>query len=343
MRLVGIVILLLSSVLFSIGQERHVLFSSGDEGAKCYRIPALITAKNGDLIAAIDQRVPSCSDLKWNDNINIAIRRSTDNGKTWLPLEVLIDYPDSESASDPSLILDKETGEIFLFFNYMNLTTEKDIYYFRLISSKDNGKSWSEPFDITHDLSIDEDRNDFKFITSGRGIQTSDGILLHTIVNLEKGLFVFKSDDHGRSWHTLPTAIEPGDESKIVQLPDGSWLINSRVNGTGYRTVHISYDEGITWESRTDSTLIDPGCNASLIRAGEMLLFSNLGSNDTRENLQIRISEDSGRTWSLLKSIYPGSAAYSSITLLESGSLGILYEREDYGEIMFETISLSDN
>jgi sialidase-1 len=64
----------------------------------CYRIPAIIVAKNGDLIAAIDERGPSCADLKANGNINIVMRKSKDNGKTWSDIRTLADYPLGKSA-----------------------------------------------------------------------------------------------------------------------------------------------------------------------------------------------------------------------------------------------------
>ena len=122
----------------------------------CYRIPSLVTAPNGDLIAAIDERVPSCGDLKWNRDINIVIRRSSDNGNNWTEIETIIDYPDGRSASDPSMIVDRMTGKVFLFYNYMDLDHEKDVYYLHVMTSTDNGKSWSEPIDITGQISKTE-------------------------------------------------------------------------------------------------------------------------------------------------------------------------------------------
>ena len=73
----------------------------------CFRIPSIVTAPNGDLIAAIDERVPSCGDLKWSKDINIVVRRSADNGKTWSEIEKAADFPFGQSASDPSMIVDK--------------------------------------------------------------------------------------------------------------------------------------------------------------------------------------------------------------------------------------------
>ncbi|MFK7931990.1 MAG: exo-alpha-sialidase, partial [Saprospiraceae bacterium] len=243
------------------------LFSTTEnDKVSCYRIPVLLKTQNGNLIAAIDERNTSCADLRANKDINIVIRRSEDNGQSWLPIQIVVDYPFGESASDPSLILDTSTGKIFMFFNYMDVEKSPNQYFLQYISSTDNGKTWSTPVDITNQISKPEWANDFKFITSGRGIQTKSGKLLHTLVNLERGLHVFGSDDQGQSWYLIDTPITPGDESKIVELADGSWMINSRVNKSGLRYVHTSDNEGKTWVSKPDSTLIDPSCNASLIR-----------------------------------------------------------------------------
>ncbi len=322
--------------------------SNAKPGVACYRIPAIVTAPNGDVVVAIDERVPSCGDLKWNDDINIVMRRSTDNGESWTDIETIVDYPVGHSASDPSMIVDRVTGTIFLFFNYMDVENEKDVYYFRVTQSRDNGKTWSEPVDITSQISKPEWHNDFKFITSGRGIQTRSGKLLHTLVNLENGLHLFGSDDHGESWQLFSKSIVPGDESKMVELADGSWMINSRVNGAVTRYVHASTDQGATWHSAADSALIDPGCNASIIRYTSTddgadknrLLFANAKSTDDRVNMTLRISYDEGKTWTAGKTIYQGGSAYSSLTVLSNGDIGLFFEKDNYQENTFVRISL---
>lgn len=314
----------------------------------CYRIPAIITAPNGDLIAAIDERVPSCGDLKWSKDINIVIRRSTDNGDTWSEIETVVDYPLGQSASDPSMLVDNVTGAIFMFFNYMDLDHEKDVYYLKVIKSTDNGRTWSLPRDISSQITKAEWHNHFKFITSGRGIQTKDGKLLHTLVNLQKGLHLFASDDHGETWYLIDTPITPADESKIIELTDGTWMINSRVQDKGFRYIHTSVDEGKTWLSTPDSTLIDPGCNASIIRytsvdAGDdknRLLFANAKMKDDRMNMTIRVSYDEGKSWTEGKTIYEGSSAYSSMTILSNGDIGLFFEKDNYTENVFTRLSL---
>ena len=356
---INIFILLLLAILSCKSPKKNLsdkdtiqfinLFSTdSNQDVSCYRIPSLIMAQNGDLIAAIDERKINCGDLRTNKDINIVTRRSEDNGVTWSEIKTIVDLPMGESASDPSMILDKTTEKIFLFFNYMDLNTNPEVYYLRYISSNDHGRTWSKPIDITNQISKPEWNHDFKFITSGRGIQTQSGILLHTLVNLNNGLHVFGSKDHGETWFLIDSPIIPGDESKIVELVDETWMINSRVNKSGLRFVHTSKDKGTTWNSKADSTLIDASCNASFIRytstkngfLKNRLIFSNANSKNMRENLTIKISYDEGKTWKYSKSVYAGEAAYSSLSILKNGDIGVFFEKDNYKKNVFAKITL---
>lgn len=327
----------------------HDLFNATENpDIACYRIPAMVTATNGDLVAAIDERVPSCNDLRGSRDINIVVRRSKDQGHSWTDIERVADFPEGLSASDPSMIVDRETGEIFLFYNYMDLDKEKDVYYLHVMKSQDHGKSWSEPQDITSQISKEKWHRDFKFITSGRGIQTRSGTLLHCMVNLDHGMHLFGSDDHGKSWYLIDTPIKPANESKVVELADGRWMVNSRTNGKEKRWVHISADQGKTWLSKAAPELIDPGCNGSIIRYTSLeeghdknrLLFANAKSKKHRVNLTVRISYDEGQSWTEGKTIYPGGSAYSSLTVLENGQIGLFFEKDFYTENTFVSFSL---
>ena len=332
-----------------IDHYQDLFNTSMNDTVSCYRIPALITAPNGDLIAAIDERIPSCNDLRGSDDINIVIRRSNTNGKTWGPIETVMNFPLGQSASDPSLIVDKITKEIFLFYNFMNLAAEKDVYYLHVMKSSDNGKTWNKPEDITAQISKPEWHKDFKFITSGRGIQTRSGKLLHCMANLNSGMHVFGSDDQGKTWYLIDTPIAPADESKIIELADGSWMVNARANDKkGVRYVHLSSDEGKTWSTKPEPQLNDPGCNASIIRYTAIkdgykknrLLFANANSTNGRTNLTVRVSYDEGKTWTASKTVYEGPSAYSSLTVLENGDIGVFFEKDEYTKNVYASFSL---
>jgi sialidase-1 len=250
-----------------------------------------------------------------------------------------VDYPMGESASDPSMIVDQQTKEIFLFYNYMNLDEAKDVYRFMVIKSSNNGKNWSSPVEITSEIIKDGWEKDFMFITSGRGTQTKDGILLHCLVNLNKGTHVFGSKDHGKTWFLNESPINPGDESKILELSNGDWLINSRVNSNNSRYSHISKDKGISWTTFKNYDLPDPGCNASLINYNKnYLLFSNAFDSKSRINLALSVSKDEGKTWKENLIIYKGKSAYSSMTKLKNGDIGLLFEKDDYSKNVFVRI-----
>ncbi len=325
------------------------LFNAGmRKGVSCYRIPALVTAPNGDLVAAMDERVPSGNDLGKNKDINIVIRRSIDDGMTWSPIETAIDYEYGVAVSDPSMVVDRKTGDLFLFHNYMDHNRAHGIYRLHVAKSHDNGASWSKPEDITPQTTKPEWRHDFQFITSGSGIQTRSGTLLHTLVNLDKGLHLFGSDDDGKTWSLFDAPLKPGDESKVVELADGAWMVNSRVKKVGMRYTHTSADRGKTWTTKPEPPLQDPACNASFIRYTataegcdkNRLLFSNPKSAKERENMAVRVSYDEGATWTEGKTIYPGASAYSSMTVLKNGDIGLLFEKDDYTENVFVRFSL---
>ena len=326
----------------------HEVFSkSQNSKVSCYRIPSIITTDKGTLIAAADERVMSCKDLKLNKDINIVIRTSNDDGKSWSSINRLVDYPFGESASDPSMIFDKKRQQIYLFYNYMNLEKEKDVYYLKYVTSLDNGRTWSHPIDITTQISKPEWNNNFKFITSGRGFQTNNGTLLHCLVNLQNGTHVFGSNDHGKTWYITESPLSLGDESKIVELNDGSWLVNSRANNKGIRYSHISKNQGKSWTTKPEITLVDPGCNASLVKYdygkyinSDLLLLSNINNQSKREKIVIRHSLNGGETWSEPKIIYAGSAAYSSMTVLSNGEIGLLFEMDNYSMNVFTKFSL---
>ncbi|MEZ6055433.1 MAG: sialidase family protein [Planctomycetaceae bacterium] len=322
----------------------ETLFKSGTDGVHTYRIPAIITASNGDLIAACDARRKSSADLVHQRTIDIVYRRSTDNGATWSPITVM-DPVENGGCSDPSLLLDAVTQDVFCFYNFLPLDPTNREYRFLVQKSSDHGKSWGPPRDITDQVRAPELQHAFIFVTSGRGIQTRSGTLIHNFVHVGHGATLIISNDHGATWKG-GGMVTPADESKVVELADGTLMVNSRTT-PGSRQVHRSGDQGRTWKSVADVTLPDPQCNACILqytakRDGfdkDRLIFCNAASNSGRKNLAVRMSYDGGHHWTEGRVIDPGPAAYSEITPLKDGSFGVLYE-PGYGEIRFVRFTL---
>ena len=97
------------------------VFVSGTEGHKSYRIPAIISLPNGDLLAFAEGRVHGAGDF---GDIEIVMKRSRDKGKTWGALQTIVDY-DSMQAGNPAPVVDLTDplyphGRIFLFYNTGN-------------------------------------------------------------------------------------------------------------------------------------------------------------------------------------------------------------------------------
>jgi sialidase-1 len=132
-------------------------------------------------------------------------------------------------------------------------------------------------------------------------------------------------------------------------LNDGSVMLNARnQSGDKVRKIAISRDGGETWsETRNDTTLIEPVCQASLLRhpgtgepAKDVFLFSNPATQTARTNGTIRLSRDEGKTWPKSRVLYPGSFAYSCLASLPDGTVACLFERDGTKKISLARFTL---
>src|SRR5690625_1564210 len=98
--------------------KTKTIFYPHYDGSKAFRIPSMITTVAGTIIAGIDARIV---DQRDNPNqIEIAIRRSEDNGRTFQLIQRLVAYPgdglDGSAAIDSALLQNEKTGTIFMLF-----------------------------------------------------------------------------------------------------------------------------------------------------------------------------------------------------------------------------------
>ena len=133
-----------------------------------FRIPGMIVAPDGSILLFAEGRRGEGSDPRRDENapIDLVMRRSTDNGRTWEPM-VVIDSGyrpngDLVDFADPTPVLDAMTGTVFLFYgqwpdvapitvSYGQSTDSDDgnhVVWVR--SSSDNGKAWSDRKQIVY-------------------------------------------------------------------------------------------------------------------------------------------------------------------------------------------------
>ncbi len=323
------------------GVERSLVYRPGDFGSKFYRIPAIVTAPDGSLVTVADKRIEHNGDLP--AKIDVVSRRSTDNGRTWSEYVTVAKHDEIGGCGDPALVVDGKTGDIIAIFSHGNGLWQNEPAHISVSRSKDNGKTWSESVDITPQiLTVDPNgpqpiKCRSAFASSGRALQLKDGRIMFALVVREDNNKYFKvyaiySDDGGDTWKVSKNpASENGDESKIVELSDGTLIMSIRNRFGTLRKFSYSTDRGETWSEQVPiEGLPDPRCNGDIITYNldgkELLLQSLPGDPKSRKNVAIYVSEDNGKTWNTKKTVVTSPSAYSSMTVLPDGTVGILTE-----------------
>lgn len=327
------------------------VFVSGKGGYSTYRIPSLITTQKGTLLAFCEGRVRSRSDT---GDIDLVLKRSLDNGKTWQPMQVVWNDGDN-TCGNPCPVIERETGAIVLLMTH-NLGADNEA---RIVDgtakgsrtawvtrSIDDGVTWSKPVEITADVK----QKEWSWYATGPGvgIQLKSGRLVipcdsKSMKGNTRESHIIYSDDKGKTWK-LGGVVGPScNESQCVELNDGSVMLNMRsYQGNGRRLVAISKDGGVTFaKPAEDAALIEPVCQASILRyPGEKgpILFSNPASNK-REKMTVRLSDDDGKTWPKSKLLHEGPAAYSCLSVMGDKRVACLYECGK--EMAYEEIRLS--
>lgn len=349
-----------------VSDSLSYLFESGTEGYKCFRIPAIVTTSEGTLLAFAEGRKNGCSDT---GDIDLVMKRSTDQGLTWSKLVVIWD-DGKNVCGNPAPLVDKQRGEIHLLSTW-NLGKDKEHQIIEgkskdtrrvfVMSSIDDGKSWSDAKEITS--SVKEDNWTWYATGPCHGIQLKSNAYAGRLVipcdHMEAGTkkyysHTIYSDDHGKSWELGGTTPQDQvNECTVAELSDGRLMLNMRNYDRSQKSRKIAFSEdgGLSWSKLSnDPILIEPVCQASLLMIQKeksyTLFFLNPAHEDERRMMTLRSSNDEGLSWKGSMVLHQGPAAYSDLTPLSNGSLGCLYEAgvsNPYQGIVFQTISWPDS
>lgn len=209
--------------------QKTTVFSAGEDGIDSYRIPSLVTSRDGTLLLFTEARKLSSTDKTPTD---IALKRSVDNGETWSDIKILT-QSGNDAYMDPVAVVDKVTGRIFLFTCLWpandHSTFENTAW---LITSDDDGITWSEPKNITTEITAPN-----HFIGGfgpGAGVQIKEGKFQNRLIiptrqrdkEISSNRTIF-SDDNGSTWQVGHMAPD-GGEYQIAESSANRLIYNLR-------------------------------------------------------------------------------------------------------------------
>ena len=327
----------------------------GDFNSKFYRIPGLVRTKKGTLLAVYDIRYNHSGDLP--ANIDVGVSRSTDGGRTWSDVKIAVDdskidpaRKDAKGVGDPAILLDEKNGRVWVaaIWSYRHSiwgsksgdNSPETCGQLVLASSDDDGLTWSKPVNITEQTKDKDWR--ILFNGPGNGICMKDGTLVFAAQYWDgKGVpwsTIVYSKDQGKTWHCGTGVSQQTTEAQVIELKDGSIMINARCNWGGSRVVGVTKDLGRTWEKHPTSRtaqLREPVCQGSLLAvdavpgAGRLVLFSNPNTTSGRSHMTLKASADDASSWPEDKWLLydeRGCWGYSCLAPVDKNHIGVLYE-----------------
>lgn len=334
-------------------------FQPYDLGSHYWRIPAMVVlhhqqgenaSKNGRVVTMADNRFDHNSDLP--SHIDVYERHSDDNGATWSTHKMVVGTEADHALvggnhgfGDVSLV-ECASGKIVAIMvggpGYFGSTPSNPIVP-TIITSTDGGDTWSAPRTLTNELyttTYNEGAVQGSFAGSGRGLMLQrqkdeqlNGRIMFAmshrfIVNGNRSIqeYIIYSDDEGDTWKfSTQSAYNGGDESKLVELADGTVMIS--VRQSGQRGYNKSTDGGVTWGTQAKWADIDGNaCNGDILYVNKHVMLHSYPNNGSRKNVTIKASFDGGKSWSNPYVVCAPSSCYSTMDVTKDGDIAIFYE-----------------
>ena len=354
----------------AIESKKQTLFNSANHSSTPYRIPAIATLSNGDVIAIADQR-PCGADVG-NGEVDIYAKISSNNGSTWTPSSTdpsadgtglkIADGTSTNGYGDAAVVANRESGEVMAIcvagkVVFSNGSSSKHNKMARLYSS-DYGKTWKTE-DVTTAFFDNLLPNAYTmFMASGKILQSTKvkkgnyyrlyGALLvrqkKNWLSKENVNYVVYSDDFGKTWAILggKSCISSADEAKVEELPNGNIVVSSRKSGGRYFNVFsFSNLERATGSWGSTSTCSFGGSNAT---NGELLMYHNVTNVSTGKKTNIILQSlptgSSRSNVAVFYKVIDNNTSYSSSSFTSGWTKGI---EVDNGASGYSTMTILPN
>jgi sialidase-1 len=313
------------------------------------KIPTLLRIPNTTkLLAIIEARKYSCDDAGW---IDLLMRHSPDNGKTWNKPQKLIkdvalvsNEKEWHTVGDALPVYDRDTGKIHLVFTRDN----EDAF---VTHSEDLGQTWAPATNIS-DVAVKK-RGGFCGTGHAAGLQMATGRLFVPMYGCGSNSFSLVSDDHGATWERKGGTDASPNEWVAAELVKGSGKLIGNIRNEKSRLISYSDDSGDSWSpTQHMETLPEPisGCEAAMIlHPNGKLYYSHPDEHVLRNLFNVKVSSDGGKSWQqhvqlwgpeagCKKPCVP-AASYSSMQVLGEGKdseIAVLYMRNNITMTIFE-------